>query len=344
VKAYRFSAWQTKPELRDVPIPEPGPGEVLLKIAGSGVCHSDLHVMEWPEGVNDWDIPFTFGHENTGWVEAIGHGVGGLEIGEAVAVYGAWGCGRCANCRQGFENYCLDPPRGLGGGLGRDGGMAEYMLVPSARWLLALGDLDPREAAPLPDAGLTPYHAIKRSLRLLAPGSTAVVIGAGGLGHMAIQILKALSPARVVAVDTAADKLALAVEDGADDVVPAGAEAEVAIREITRGRGAQLVLDFVGADATMALGAKVAGVQGHLTIVGLAMGTLAFDFRTVPWECALAATYWGALPELAEVIALAQAGKVRSRVEYFPLERADEAYERMRAGTLEGRAVITPSG
>lgn len=344
MKAYRFTQWQTKPELRDVPTPEPGPGEVLLKIAGSGVCHSDLHVMEWPEGVNDWDIPFTFGHENAGRVEAVGPGVDGLEIGQAVAVYGAWGCGRCANCRIGFENYCLDPPRALGGGLGLDGGMAEFMLVPSARWLVALGDLDPREAAPLTDAGLTPYHAIKRSLHLLAPGSSAVVIGAGGLGHMAIQMLKALSPARVVGVDVSPDKLALALESGADDVVAAGADAEAAIRGITRGSGAELVLDFVGTDGTMALGAKVARLRGHLTIVGLAMGTLPFDFRAVPWECSIAATYWGALPELAEVIALAEAGTVRSRVEYFPLEKADEAYERMRGGSLEGRAVITPGG
>ncbi len=344
MKAYRFCAWQTEPELVEKPVPEAGPGQVLLKIAGSGVCHSDLHVMEWPEGVNDWDLPFTFGHENTGWVEAVGHGVGGLEVGEAVAVYGAWGCGRCANCRTGKENYCLAPGRALGGGLGADGGMAEYMLVPAARWLLPLGDLDPREAAPLTDAALTPYHAIRRSLLLLTPGSSAVVIGAGGLGQMAIQILKALSPARVVAVDTDPAKLGLARQNGADDTVLSSDSAATTIREITRGRGARLVLDLVGSDASMALAAKVAAVQGHLTVVGLAMGTLAFDFRAVPWECSIAATYWGTLPELAEVISLAQTGKIRSRVEYFPLERAREAYARMRAGTLDGRAVITPNG
>lgn len=342
MRAYRFSAWQTSPEIQEVPVPEPGPGQVVLKVAGSGACHSDLHVMEWPEGVNDWDLPFTLGHENAGWVAELGHGVAGLEEGQPVAVYGAWGCGRCANCRIGVENYCLDPPRPLGGGLGIDGGMAEYMLVPAARWLVPLGDLDPREAAPLTDAALTPYHAIKRSLHLLTPGTTAVVIGAGGLGQMAIQILQALSPARVAALDLSPAKLESARGLGADDAIVADAEAPAMVRETTKGRGARLVLDLVGSTETMALAARMAGPQSHLTVVGLAMGTLAFDFRAVPWECSLSATYWGALPELAEVIALAQAGRIHWHTERFPLEQAAEAYQRMREGTLEGRAVITP--
>jgi len=343
MRAYRFVAWQSQPELHDVPVPEPVSGQVLIKVAGAGVCHSDLHVMEWPEGVNDWDLPFTMGHENAGWVEAIGAGVDGLDVGQAVAVYGAWGCGRCSNCRRGVENYCLNPSRALGGGLGLDGGMAEYMLVPSSRWLVPLGDLDPRQAAPLTDAGLTPYHAVKRSLPLLTPGSTALVIGVGGLGHIAIQLLKALSPARIVAVDAAVDKLDLARSVGADAATHNDDEAETRIKEATGGRGAEVVLDFVGADSTMALGAHAAGTLGHLTIVGLAMGTLPFHFRAVPWECSIAATYWGTLPELAEVIALAQQGKLHCRTEYFLLEKAAEAYDRMRAGTLNGRAVITPN-
>lgn len=206
-----------------------------------------------------------------------------------------------------------------------------------------MGDLDPREAAPLTDAGLTPYHAVKRSLPLLVPGSTAVVIGVGGLGHIAIQLLKVLSPARVVAVDSAVDKVDLARAEGADDALLADEDAEAHIKEVIAGRGAEVVLDFVGAESTMALGAKIAAAGGHLTVVGLAMGTLPFHFRAVPWECAIAATYWGTLPELEEVITLARQGKVRCRTEYFPLEKAAEAYDRMRAGTLRGRAVITPN-
>ncbi len=193
-----------------MPVPEPGPGQVLVKVGGAGACHSDLHLMEWPEGTMSFGVPFTLGHENAGWVEALGAGVEGLAEGEAVAVYGPWGCGRCRSCRLSAENYCERQAEigAFGGGLGLDGGMAEYMLVPHPRLLLPLGDLDPRDAAPLSDAALTPYHAVKRSLDLLVPGSTAVVIGVGGLGHMAVQILRALSPARIVAVDTSADKLA----------------------------------------------------------------------------------------------------------------------------------------
>ncbi len=199
MKAYQLTAWQTPPEMREVPVPEPGPGEVLVKVGGAGACHSDLHLMEWPEGTMDFDLPFTLGHENAGWVEALGAGVEGLEEGEAVAVYGPWGCGRCRACRLSAENYCERQAEigAFGGGLGLDGGMAEYMLVPHSRLLLPLGELDPRDAAPLSDAALTPYHAIKRSLHLLVPGSTAVVIGVGGLGHMGVQILRALSPARI---------------------------------------------------------------------------------------------------------------------------------------------------
>src|SRR4051794_39345437 len=217
MKALQLTAWKHDPELREVPDPDPGPGEVVVRIGGAGACHSDLHLMhDFPEGAVPWNPPFTLGHENAGWVDAIGPGVGHLEVGQPVAVYGPWGCGRCHRCRQGMENYC-EQQRAIGaagGGLGLDGGMAPRMLVPSDRLLVPLGDLDPAEAAPLTDAGLTPYHAIKRSLPLLIPDSTAVTVGAGGLGHMAIQFLKALSPATVIAVDQRKEALRLAAEIG----------------------------------------------------------------------------------------------------------------------------------
>ena len=197
MRALRLPAWKHEPELAEITDPEPGPGEVVIRVGGAGACHSDLHLMhDFEPGLLPWGPPFTLGHENAGWVDAIGAGVKGLEIGEPVAVYGPWGCSRCYRCRQGMENYCerqaeIGP---AGGGLGLDGGMAPKMLVPSARLLAPLGDLDPVDAAPLTDAGITPYHAVKRSLPLLVPGSTAVVIGAGGLGHMAIQILARADP------------------------------------------------------------------------------------------------------------------------------------------------------
>jgi propanol-preferring alcohol dehydrogenase len=346
MKAYQLTAWQTPPQLREVEIPEPGPGEVLLKVAGAGACHSDLHLMEWPEGQMNFDLPFTLGHENAGWIEAAGAGVKDLEIGEAVAVYGPWGCGRCHACRRSAENYCERQAEigAFGGGLGLDGGMAEYMLVPHPRLLLPLGDLDPRDAAPLSDAALTPYHAVKRSLGLLAPGSTAVVIGVGGLGHMAVQILRALSPARVIAVDTSAEKLRLARDVGAEEAVTAGEGAAEAINEATRGRGAELVIDMVGSDDTLALSAQIVRFESHLTVVGLAGGTFQFGFGALPFECQITIPYWGSAVELTEVLDLAQAGKIRAHIERFPLDRVEDAYEKMRGGTLDGRAVICPHG
>jgi propanol-preferring alcohol dehydrogenase len=346
MKAFQLTAWQAPPEMREVEVPEPGPGQVLLKVGGAGACHSDLHLMEWPEGTMAFDVPFTLGHENAGWVEAMGAGVEGLEQGEPVAVYGPWGCGHCRACRLSAENYCERQAEigAFGGGLGLDGGMAEYMLVPHARLLLPLGDLDPREAAPLSDAALTPYHAIKRSLQLLAPGSTAVVIGVGGLGHMAVQILRALSAARVIAVDTSAEKLRLAREVGADEAVEPGEGAAEAVRELSGGRGAELVLDNVGATETIALAAQVARFQSHLTVVGLAGGSFEFGFGALPFECQLTMPYWGTAVELIEVLDLARAGKIHAHVERFSLEQAAEAYERLRAGSLDGRAVICPHG
>ena len=312
----------------------------------TAACHSDLHLMEWPEGTMNFGLPFTLGHENAGWVEALGAGVEGLEPGEPVAVYGPWGCGRCRACRLSAETYCERQAEigAFGGGLGLDGGMAEYMLVPHARLLLPLGDLDPREAAPLSDAALTPYHAIKRSLGLLVPGSTAVVIGVGGLGHMAVQILRELTPSQIIAVDTSAEKLRLAREVGADEAIEPGEGAAEAILELSHGHGAELVVDNVGADETLALGAKVVRFQGHLTMVGLAGGSFGFGFGTLPFEAQLTLPYWGTAVELIEVLELAKAGKIRAHIERFRLEQAADAYEKMRAGELDGRAVICPHG
>lgn len=345
MRALQLTAWQHPPELREVADPEPGPGQVLVRIGGAGACHSDLHLTEeFPAGLLPFDPPFTLGHENAGWVEALGAGVGGLEVGEPVAVYGPWGCGRCRNCLQGIENYCEHQGEigVMGGGLGRDGGMAPLMVVPSPRFLVPIKGMDPVHAAPLTDAGLTPYHAVKRSLGLLVPGTTVVVIGLGGLGHMAVQILKELSPATVVAVDLREDALALARKVGADHTVQIGPQAQAEIGEASRGRGATVVLDFVGADATLALGASVVRPLGHLTIVGIAGGTLPISFFGIAYEASVATTYWGTLPELVEVLELAEAGRIAAHVETFPLDQAPEVYASLRAGKLQGRAVIVP--
>jgi propanol-preferring alcohol dehydrogenase len=344
MKALQLTAWQHDPELRDVGEPEPGPGEVVVRIAGAGVCHSDLHLLyEFPPGLMPYDPPFTLGHENAGWVHALGVGVTGLEVGQPVAVYGAWGCGHCIRCRQGNENYCVNAATaGASGGLGRDGGMAPYLLVPSARLVVPLGELDPVAAAPLTDAGLTPYHAIRRSLPKLLPGSTAVAIGVGGLGHMGVQLLSALTAAQVIAVDQRPEALELATTVGADLAVRSGPDAAAEIRDATGGVGADVVLDFVGAEATMQLGVQVARPLGDLTVVGIAGGSLPFGFFTIPYELSVQTTYWGSVTELIELLALAERGVVKAEYTTFPLADAPAAYAALKEGSLRGRAVVIP--
>lgn len=346
MKALQLVAWQRPPELREVPVPEPGPGEVLLKVAGAGACHSDLHMFEWEAGTVPYELPLTIGHENAGWVEAVGAGVEGWAPGDAAAVCGPWGCGRCRQCVRGRETLCERRGRfGVkGGGLGHDGGMAEYMLVPDARLLVGIGDLDPRDAAPLTDAALTPYHAIKPALGLLVPGATAVLIGVGGLGHLGVQLVRALSAARVVAVDVAQSRLRLARELGADETVEAGSGAAGAIRELTDGLGAELVVDFVGSAASVALAAGAVRRGGHVALVGLGGGGLDVRQGALPFDVTVTMPYWGTAAELDEVLALARSGRIAVRTERFGLEQAPEAYERLREGAVDGRAVVCPHG
>ncbi|MEZ5238745.1 MAG: NAD(P)-dependent alcohol dehydrogenase [Microthrixaceae bacterium] len=351
MKALQLVGWKQDPELRELPDPEPGPGEVVIEVAAAGACHSDLHLLhDFEAGMVPFEPPFTLGHENAGRVHALGAGVnrgaGGLEIGQPVAVYGPWGCGRCHRCRMGMENYCENagPIGAGGGGLGRNGGMAEYMLVPSDRFLVPIGDLDPVSAAPLTDAGLTPYHGVKRSLHLLGAGSHAVVIGCGGLGHMAVQILVAMTATEVIAVDSNPEALEVARSAGAAHTVRAGESAAEEVRELTGGKGADVVLDVVGVDETLALAAAVSRPLGHLTILGIGGGSLPVNFFSVPYELSVATTYWGSLPELMEVIALAQRGQIRPEVTVHSLDDAVGTYASLAAGEVRGRAVISPAG
>ncbi|MER5352698.1 NAD(P)-dependent alcohol dehydrogenase [Kitasatospora sp. NPDC002551] len=346
MKAVQYRTIGAAPEVVTVPTPEPGPGQVLLKVTAAGVCHSDIAVMSMPAERLGFPLPLTLGHEGVGTVAALGAGVSGLSEGEAVAVYGPWGCGRCLTCAQGKENYCLRaaelgirPP-----GLGAPGAMAEYLLVDDPRHLVPLGGLDPVRAVPLTDAGLTPYHAIKRSLGKLLPGSTAVVIGTGGLGHVAIQLLRAMTAARVVALDVTEEKLALARAVGAHETVLSDAAAAATVRELTGGVGAQVVLDFVGAPPTTAAAGAMAAVEGDVTIVGIGGGTLPVGFGSLPYEVSVASPYWGTRDELIEVLDLARAGTLDVHVETYGIDDAPLAYERLHAGLVNGRAVILPHG
>ena len=341
MQAVQLVRWEAEPELREVEVPAPGPGAVLVKVAAAGLCHSDLHLMEWPEGTLPWTLPFTLGHETAGVVAAVGEGVEAFDEGDAVLVYGPWGCGTCVQCARGAENLC--PNRGARGcGLGVDGGLADYVVVPSPRLLVPIGDLDPVRAAPLTDAALTPYHAITSELRHLRPGTSVVVIGVGGLGHVAVQLLRELSSARIVAVDVRDDARRLAIGAGAHAALDAAGLEPSGVRAETGSQGAGLVLDFVGSDSTVRLAAAVVAIGGHVSVVGLGGGTFPLAFGSVPLETSASRPSWGTLPELHEVVALARAGVLEIETTRLGLGEAIEGYRKLRDGQVVGRAVVVP--
>jgi alcohol dehydrogenase, propanol-preferring len=346
MRALQITRWHQEAEFVDIDIPTPAAGEVVIRIGAAGACHSDLHMMHGKGDTVPFALPFTLGHENAGWVHAVGDGVTSVEPGQAVAVYGAWGCGECARCRVGMENYCEGPGSsrvGAGCGLGMDGGMADYMVVPNSRYLLPLPEgLSPAAAAPLTDAGLAPYHAVRRSLPKLVPGSTAVVIGVGGLGHLAIQLLNATSAARVIAVDTRSEALDLATSVGADTVVEAGDASVKEIRAATGNRGADLVLDCVGTAETLATAAACTRSLGDLTLIGVAGGSIPFSFLNPAYEVSVQSVYWGSRSELVEVLDLAARGLIRAQTTTYPLDQALQAYRALAAGEVVGRAVMVP--
>ena len=343
MRALRLVGFQREPELMEIPEPTPGPGEVVIKVGGAGACHSDLHLLWDMDASAIWPLPMTLGHENAGWVHALGAGVTGFSEGDAVAVYGAWGCGVCARCSVGMENYCEQPSLVGGGGLGADGGMADYLLVPSARHLVPLPKgLDPVTAAPLTDAGLTPYHAIRRSWPKLTPDATCVMIGVGGLGHIGVQIARATTAAQVIAVDVKPEALELARKVGAHHAVLSDENAAQTIRDLTGGRGADVVLDFFGSTETLNLARGVARVLGDVTIVGIGGGEVPLGFFTQPYEVTMTTTYWGSRPELAELLALASSGQISSESSIYTLDNAAKAYADLHNGTVTGRAVVVP--
>jgi propanol-preferring alcohol dehydrogenase len=346
MKAVQYRTFGGSPEVVEIEKPSPGPGQILLRVTASGLCHSDVFVMSIPEDQYFLGtLPMTLGHEGVGTVEELGAGVSNVTVGQNVAVYGPWGCGVCYQCAQGHENYCSQAARLniLAPGLGAPGSMAEYMIVDDARHLVDIGDLDPAIAAPLTDAALTPYHAIKASLAKLGAGTTTVVLGAGGLGHLGIQILKVLSGTRVIALDVDESKLKLAKQSGAD-VTMLSTDSEVVerVRQLTGGRMAEGVFDFAGFQESLDVARQLVGVGGDFKIVGLGMGgaTIPVGFFATPYEANIGTTYWGYREELFEVIELAKEGKLNVHVERFSIDDAPKAYEKLHNGTLDGRAVV----
>lgn len=341
MRAARLHAYGAPLQIDEVPVPRPGPDEVLVRVAGAGFCHSDLHVMSGAIPILP-RMPLTLGHENAGIVAAVGAGVHTVKEGDAVAVYGGWGDGTCDYCVSGDENVCM---QGAWVGLSRhDGGYAEYLLVPHQRYLVTLTRLDPRTAAPLTDAALTPYRAITRALPVITPDYPVLVIGAGGLGQFGIKLLRLLCGSEVIAVDVDTDKLVTARELGAHHTVNSREDGALeAIQALSHG-GVAAAFDFVGSDATLALAFGATRRLGSVVHVGLAGGTAKLTaLSTWQPEVSYWVSFWGSIKELREVMALADDGRLTPiAMEFAPLERINDVAHRLEQGQVRGRAVLTP--
>lgn len=263
----------------------------------------------------------------------------GIDVGQSVAVTPVAGCGQCKNCAGGWDNYCFNPQPSPG--LGRDGGLAEYMSVPTSS-LVPLQSLEPWQAAALTDAGLTSYHAINQAMPARDPAGSVVVIGVGGLGHMAVTILKAICGSQVIAVDRSAKARKLAEELGADVCLHSDDTTYEAINEITHGLGAKAVLDFVGISQTMQLAAAITAPMGKIVVVGLGGGVFEFREGAIRFGCSMQVTLGGSKAELMQVLALAESGRIQTRIERAPLDQIQAAYDRLERGEVVGRAVMIP--
>lgn len=342
MKAARLHEYGKPLVIDEVPRPEPGPGQILVKIEGAGFCHSDLHIISGELQILP-RMPITLGHENAGIVAEIGDGVTTVKSGEAVAVFGGWGCGYCDFCVSGREQLCAAPEWV---GLSKwDGGYAEYLLVPKQRYLVKLTKVEPKYAAPLTDAALTPYRAIKKAFGFIEPDHPVLVIGAGGLGQHGVKLLSILTGSPIFVADVDESKLQTVKEYGATMTFDAR-DPEVAqqIRTAANGVGVTAAFDFVGANETLALAFSTTRSGGKVTQIGLAGGEAKMKlFDSVPFEVAFEGTLWGTIKELREVIALAESGMLTPiDLEFEPLERINEVYENLKAGKVPGRVVITP--
>lgn len=318
--------------IEDVPKPEVGPGEVLVEVAACGVCHSDLHVM-------DGDLPLveprTLGHEVAGTVAETGEGVA-LDVGTDVAVFGGWGCRDCPVCARGDDQLC-NLTNWLG--IGNDGGYAEYLRVPTAEYCIPLEGLDPIGAAPLTDAALTAYRALRKAD--LELGDSVAVLGIGGLGEFGVQLAQ-LSGYRTVAVDRDSAALDRAETLGADATVDTSGSVP---REIRTAAGGEVdaVVDFVGVDETLQWGSNVLGPDGHLVLAGIGGGSIDFSWNPlVGSEVTYRTVQWGTPEELRTVLGLARQGRLETTVEEVSLGDLRETFERLESGDIEGRAVVVP--
>ncbi len=341
MKAVRLHQFHAQPVIDDIPEPTiSGPLDVIVKIGGAGVCRTDLHIIE-----GQWDaamhtpLPYVLGHENAGWVHEVGSAVTNVQPGDTVILHPTPTCGLCHACRAGDDMHCENASFP---GLSRDGGMAEYLMT-SARACIKLNpETRPQDVAALADAGITAYHAVRKAIPLLYPGTTCVVIGAGGLGHIGIQCLATLTATTIIVVDANPEALKLASELGAQHTVVADGSQRQAVADLTGGLGAHVVLDFVAEQGAEADGWAMTRRAGSYYVIGYGGTVHIPTLDIISTERNIIGNIVGTYNDLVELMVLAQAGKVTLHTRAYPLGAAIDAFADLDAGRVRGRAILVP--
>jgi NAD+-dependent secondary alcohol dehydrogenase Adh1 len=342
VKAVRVHDYKVDPSIDDIPEPElQGPLDVIIKIGGAGVCRTDLHIIDgdWA-AIQDPTLPYVIGHENAGWVHAVGDAVTNVAVGDTVILHPQPSCGLCLACRAGRDMQCTGDAF-FPGLSNNDGGMAEYLRTTARACVKLNPDTDPADVAALADAGITAYHAVRKAVPMLWPGTSAVVIGAGGLGHIGVQALAALTATKIIVVDKNPDALELAKQIGADETVVADGNQVGEVQELTGG-GATVVFDFVAEQGVELEAWQMTGPAGYQFVLGYGGQFQAPTLDFVAGEKNVIGNIVGTYNDLAELMVLAQAGKVTLHTKQYPLESALDALHDLDAGKVRGRAILVP--
>ena len=341
MRAVRVHEYHQDPTVDDIGEPKlTGPLDVIVKIGGAGVCRTDLHILEgqWAE-VQNPDLPYVIGHENAGWVHEAGSAVTNVAVGDTVILHPTPTCGLCRACRAGDDMHFINSEFP---GLSRDGGMAEYLLTTARACIKLDPSTRPQDVAALADAGITAYHAVRKAIPLLYPGTSCVVIGAGGLGHIGIQCLAALTATRIIVVDSHPDALKLAEQLGARHTVVADGGQVDAVKELTDGGGANVVLDFVAERGAENDGWDMTGETGSYFVIGYGGELHIPTLDIITTERNIIGNIVGTYNDLAELMVLAEGGKVTLHTRTYPLDAAPEAFADLDAGRVRGRAILVP--
>ncbi|MGI8576167.1 MAG: NAD(P)-dependent alcohol dehydrogenase [Egibacteraceae bacterium] len=341
MKAVRLHSYDEWPQVEDVDEPTiTGPHDVIVRIGGAGLCRTDLHIVEgqWAPKTGV-ELPYIIGHENAGWVHEVGSAVETVTVGDAVIVHPLVTCGLCRACRAGDDMHC---ERGAFPGIDTDGGYAE-LLKTNIRALVPLPDgVEPKDVAAHADAGLTAYHAVKKAAPTLPPGTRAVIIGAGGLGHIGIQSLRALTATEIIVVDRSEEALALAEEWGADRTVLADGDHVETVLELTDGFGAEAVLDFVGEGGALQEGFAMTRRAGNHYVIGYGGELSAPAIDLISTERSYIGNLVGTYNDLVELMTLQAQGKVTLKTQTYPLDAAVDAMHDLHDGKLRGRGILIP--